>query len=115
MSPDSDQPAGNEWRPKNCPAGCHTVVGRIPQVAAHLPFLSQRKQGRGRERERQKNRQTHKQLSDPAFHVTGSFLLLYFEYISEPVLYYFYLSKEVESVLPLLPESLFNTSICTST
>ncbi len=54
VSPDSDQPAGSEWRPMNCPAGCHMVVGRIPQVAANLPILSQRKQGRGREREREK-------------------------------------------------------------
>ena len=36
-------------------------------------------------------------------------LLLYFEYISEPVIFHFYLSKEVKSVL--LPES----STCTST
>ena len=35
----------------------------------------------------------------------GNVLLVYFKYISESVLSYFYLSKEVESVLLLLPES----------
>ncbi len=29
----------------------------------------------------------------------GNFVLVYFEYILEPVLYYFYLSKEVDTVL----------------
>ena len=33
------------------------------------------------------------------------FLLLYSEYISDPVLSYFDLSKDIESVLPHLPES----------
>ncbi len=33
------------------------------------------------------------------------------EYISEPVLHYFYMSRDVESVLPHLPEVFFNTSI----
>ncbi len=37
----------------------------------------------------------------------GYFLILYSEYILEPVLYYFYLGKEVELVLWLLPESFF--------
>ncbi len=36
-----------------------------------------------------------------------NFLLWYSEYISEPAFYYFYLSKEVESVLLLSPESFF--------
>ena len=40
---------------------------------------------------------------------------MYLQYISEPVLSYFYLSKGVESVLLLLPESFFYTGICTST
>ncbi len=57
--PDSDQPAGNEWRPMNCPAGCHTVAGRIPQVAANLPILSQRKQWREKERERDRKTGRH--------------------------------------------------------
>ncbi len=35
----------------------------------------------------------------------GNFLLWYFEYISQPVLYHFKLKKEVESVLLLLLES----------
>ena len=35
-------------------------------------------------------------------------------YISEPVLSYFYSSKEVESVLPLFPDSIF-VHIFTST
>ncbi len=37
----------------------------------------------------------------------GNILFLYSEYILESVLYYFYLGKEVELVLRLLPESFF--------
>ena len=48
-----------------------------------------------------------------------TFLLLCFEYISEPVLYYFYLSKEVESVSLLSSEFYFTAAwvkyVCTST
>ncbi len=45
----------------------------------------------------------------------GNFLLSYCEYISKPVLYYFHLSKEVESVLLLLSKLFLYISICTST
>ena len=38
----------------------------------------------------------------------ASYLLLHFKYISEPVLSLFYLSKEGESVLQLLPESFWH-------
>ncbi len=40
MSPDPDRPAGDDWKPMNCPAGCYTVVGRNPQVAASIPILT---------------------------------------------------------------------------
>ncbi len=59
MSPDPEWPTGDDWKPMNCPAGCHTVVGRNPQVAANLPIPTWRKQGRGkRETHREKQANT---------------------------------------------------------